>query len=187
MSKVVTAEDVVDAKAEIPDGFYESAIIRCTKADFGLSKSSQKPMITLEWEMLGVRDPADPNKILTQIDRNGKTYVLAGLSVRSKYHTLSDKAIKHYKKDWAKYTGEDESKFSCNVENPDLSIFKDLAMSAVVKAVKTFKRKELTDEDKKAGKTQGDIVKDEDGKELSFKTIEIDTLNKRFTGELPAF
>jgi hypothetical protein len=187
MSKTVTAADISDVKAEIPDGFYESALMRCTKADFGMSKSSNQPMITLEWELLGVRDPADPNKILTQIDRNGKTYVLAGLSTKPKYHTLSDKAIKYYQKDWAKYTGEDESKFSCDTENPDLSIFNNLAMSAVVKAVKTFKRKELTDEDKKAGKTQGAIVTDEDGRELSFKTIEIDTLNKRFTGELPAF
>jgi hypothetical protein len=174
-------------KTEIPDNFYESAIIRCVEATFGLSKSSQKPMITLEWELLGVRNKDNKDVIDTQIVSGGQTYVLAGLNVRPTYHTLTKEAARYFAPIWAKFTGQPESEFKVDPENPDLTIYKGLVMSAVIKANKTDKRKPLTDEDKKAGKTQGDIVVDEDGKPLSFKMVEVDTFNRRFTGETPAF
>jgi hypothetical protein len=183
---MLTANDL-PAKSEIPDNFYESAILRCTNATFGPSKSSGKPMITLEWELMGVRNEANKDQIDTAINRGGQEYNLAGLSVRSTYHTLTKEAARYFAPVWAKFTGRPESEFSVDPGNPDLSIYKGLAMSAVVKAVKTFKRKQLTDEDKAAGKTEGDIVKDEDGNALSFKVVEVDTFNKRFTGELPSF
>lgn len=182
---IVKAEDRPNQKLELPRNFYDSAIIRCTKASFGPSKSSNKPMITLEWELLGVRNKEDKSKIDTSITKNGIEYVIAGLNVRSKYHTLIPEAIKYYRADWSKYTGRPESEFMVDTDNPDLNIFDKLVMSAVIKAKTVTKTKELSEEDKAAG--ESNIVKDEDGNPQTYTTVEIDSLNRRFEGEVPVF
>lgn len=181
----ITSADIKDQKAEVPPRFYESAIIRCLKATFGLSKGKQNPMITLEWELLGIRNKENKEKIDSTITRGGIEYVLAGLSVRSTYHTLTPEAMKYYKANWSKFTGKPESEFSVDTENPDLSIFNKLVMSAVVKAKTVHKTRELSDEEKAAG--ESNEVKDEDGNPLSYTIVEVDTFNKRFDGEVQPF
>jgi hypothetical protein len=182
---VITNEQLPNQQLGIPTPFHDTAIIRCTKAEFGMSKASQKPMITLEWELLGVRNKEDKDKIDTTIRKNGVEYILAGLPTRPKYHTLSPEALKYYRKDWCKYTGKPETEFMVDTDKPDLSIFNKLAMSAVIKAKEVTRTKELSEEEKAAGVSN--VLTDEDGNPQKYTSIEIDFFNKRFTGELPPF
>lgn len=182
---IVSAADLPSQKAEIPPNFYESAIIRCTKTDFGPSKRSNKPMITAEWEVCGVRNKTDKLKVDTSVERGGVVYHIAGLNIKPKYHVLSPEALKYYKAEWSKFTGRPETEFSVDTENPDRTFFNKLVMSAVIKAVKVTKTRELSEEEEAAGVSN--VVVDEDGKPLSYTVIEIDTFNRRFEGEVAPF
>lgn len=190
---VITASDVPTTKAELPDGFCKSVILRCLEAKFGPSKSSGKPMITVDFEIVGIRKSNDSDELLTEVVHNGVTYVIAGQRVNSIYISLSGDAVKYYKPLWAKFTGLPVEQFTVDTDNPDLSHFQNLAISAVVQANTVPKRAPLTEEQKAAGKTEGDIVVDEDGKPLVSKYVEIVknnreySFNRRFTGELPPF
>lgn len=185
---VLTANDVINAEA--PDNLYDSLVIQCQEAKFEISKRSNNPQIIAKWEVLGVK--TKDNKISPEIVRNGQTYVLAGLTLTPTYFTLTPKAIRFYRDFWVKATGLDAKEFSVDTENPDLGFFKKLAMSAVVKLISTKKTKPLSDEDadrlREAGlPVVGEDVVDDDGNPLYSKFLQVDTWNKRFTGELPAF
>ncbi len=185
---LVTAKDI--KACEAPDDLFDSVIVQCLERDFGLSKSKQQPQIVSKWEILGVR--TKDNKVDPELVRDGKTYVLAGLSLLPVYMSLSPRAIRFFQEFWEKATGKAKAEFSIDTENPDLSFMNKLAMSAVVKAVKLPKRKPLSDEQReelvsKGLPAEGEAVLDDDGNPVFSKFIQLDTWNKRFTGELPAF
>lgn len=184
----VTAKDIVSAEA--PDDLYDSLIVQCVDPEYRLSKGKQEPQVTCKWEILGVRT-AD-NKIDREFVKNGKRYVVAGLNTMPSYFTLTPKAIRFFQEFWSKATGRPKDEFEIDDENPDISFMNKLVMSAVVKAVKTLKTKPITDEEREAAEAEGRAIKpepvlDDEGKELYNKFLQIDTFNRRFDGELPAF
>lgn len=189
MSKV-TYQDL-GPKCEIPDDLYESLILRCTKATFGPSKSSGEPMITSEWEVVGVRNKE--GGVDRSLLRGEQEYVIAGLTTRPSYQSLSKKALRFTAEFWAKATGKDVKEFEMDTENPDTSFYKDLYMSAVCKALIFEKRKPLTEEQKEMLKeaklpVEGEKVLDDEGNPVApIKLIQIDSWNKRFSGDVPQF
>lgn len=182
-----TANDVINAEA--PNDLYDSLIVQCTEAEFKLSKKND-PQIVAKWEILGVR--TKDNKIAREITRNGVTFVLAGLATLPTYFTLTKKALRFYRDFWCKATGKKESEFEVDTEAPDIAFLNKLAMSAIVKAVVTEKTKPLSDEDKEAliaagQPVKGETVVDDEGNPKYNKFLQIDSWNRRFDGELPAF
>jgi hypothetical protein len=148
-------------------------------------------MITCNWEIVGIKNKE--GSIDRTMVRDGQEYVIAGLTTRPTYHSLSKKARRFFMDWWCKCTGKTEKEFEIDDENPDRSFLNNLVMSAVCKAELILRRKNLTDEEKEAlkeagEKVEGEIVTDDEGNPLPpFKMITVDTWNRRYTGELPVF
>lgn len=186
---LITAKDIISAEA--PDDLYDSLIIQCTEKEFGLSKK-QKPRVASKWEVVGIKNK--DNGVDREMVRNGVTYVLAGLSVIIPYggFSLQPNALRFFRDFWVKATGKKAEEFVLDTENPDLSFMDNLVMSAVVRAVITPKTKPLSEEQaaalEEAGKpVVGEPVVDDDGNPIFTKFLQLDTWNKRFTGQMPAF
>lgn len=141
-------------------------ICRVTGADFGPSKSSGNPMITLNWEI------ASPG----EVEIGGNMVNIAGVKPRPTYHTVAamdaegevdeeKTAIKHtqIKELYEKFglTSEDIG----SMDNPDTSKLLGKACYCLVKAKVTEQRKPPTaaqvEAAKKAGNkfAQGDVMK----------------------------
>lgn len=186
---IVKANQIVSC--EVPDNLNDSLVVRITDVEFGESKSSGNPMITVKPEIVGIRNKQ--NGVDDHMIVDGKKYVIAGLPCRPSYFSLSSKALARLQDFWSKVTGRPKEEFEIDTENPDLTPYKGAVMSAVVKAELTKRTKQLTPEQKEelkaAGKPLvGEPVVDDEGKELPpFKSATVDTWNRRFNGELPQF
>ncbi len=185
-----TAADVV--KLELPDDFRGSLIVRCLENEFGLSKSSNSPMITCKWEVVGIKNK--DGGVDTKIVQGDKEYVISGLRTNKTYHTLSKKALNFFQDFWCKSQGIPLSDFSVDSENPNREHLNNLVMSATVEVDIVEAREKLTDEQRAElvaqgiEKPQGEIIIDEStGLPKKLKFINITGWNGRFNGELPAF
>jgi hypothetical protein len=187
MGKKYTEADVIDCAA--PDDLFDSLIVSCTEKEFGLNAKSNNPQIVTKWEVLGVYNKKT-DSIERELVRNGKVYIVSGLSTMPVYFTLTDKAIKFYRDFWK--LANPGKPFEVDTENPDIEFLKNLAMSAVVKNVITDKLKPISEEEKEALKAEGKPLKgepvvDDEGNKLKNKFLQIDTWNRKYMGQLPMF
>lgn len=189
-----TADDVV--KLEVPADLDESLIIRCTEKKFAPS-SKGDPMITCNWEIVGISDGKGgvDNKIRRTKDGQTVEYVIGGLRLRPTWHVITKKSLFFFQKWWSKCTGIDPKEFKFDSENPDLDFLNKLVMSAQCGVEVKEARKKLTDEEKEKLKAEGQelkgeiIIDDATGQAKTYNEVYVknDGWNGRFTGELPAF
>ena len=136
----------------------DNYILRCLSADFGPSKSSGKPMITMEHEVIAPQEVEIGGKMVTVAGTKIKTYNVtqsineAGEVDMEKTESIRERLEKLY----AAY-GLDFTTF--NAENPDVTGFVGKCVHAYVVANPTEKRKSPTAEQLKKGEKQGDILK----------------------------
>lgn len=191
---VIKGSEIVSV--EIPKDFYGSLVVRCVDVEFTQSKvkpdgSGGNPMIVSEWEVVGVKNKE--GGVDDSIVQGNKKYIIAGLGVRKVYHTLSPKAIARHQEFWSKANNKPLDQYEVDTENPDTSYYKGLVMSAVCKATEFNKTRKTTEEERAAMEAEGKPVQasvevvDDEGKPLVIKGLEIDTFNRRFSGDLPTF
>jgi hypothetical protein len=127
---------------------------RIKDAVFGMSKSSGKPMITLDCEIYS------PDTIKSHYD--GKTYTVAGISDK-KYLSLGPDSLQ-YTLEFMRQIG---LKPEIDPENPDCEQFKNKAWRNLWYAEEQNMNKPQSEEDKLAGKKPEPICK-EDGTPIKF-------------------
>lgn len=126
--------------------------LRVINAEFGMSKSSGNPMITLELEIF------HPASIVSVF--NGKEYNVAGLKCKT-YLTLADKTMQYTAATMSAIGIPDT--YDLNPQNPETDIFLGKCFSAVIGADERTNRKDLTAQDKEAGRKVGEPILDENG------------------------
>lgn len=134
----------------------DNFVIRCTDENFGPSKSSQNPMITLEFEL------QSPD----EIEVAGEKYTVAGEKINNVYLTTQviedgtlnvEKTQKCAKRIEDMYRAFNLDFSTFNPENPVLG-FKGKLVHARLYGAKEEVRKSPTSEQLKAGIKQGDIL-----------------------------
>jgi len=177
---MLTKADAV--KLEVPPALSDRYVVRCVGSKFMISKKGN-PMITLDWEIVGL--PKSDGTVDTEVRRGDVTYQLAGLRVNRTYLTLvAGRAFNMFVEFQEKMglpTDVDE-------ENPDLSQYNGLLAEATLASEQgDVLQKDLTDEEKEAGKTLGDPILDKDGNELRYPNrAVIKMFVCRFEGEVPS-
>ena len=137
----------------------DNFIITCTDASFGPSRSSGKPMITLDFEI------SSPDAINVK----GEDYNVAGQKVGSQYVVTQsidgEGNLDVVKTESCKKRMDDMcTKFGVplidNPENPDVSVFKGKKVWALLKGDTKEKRKTPTQEQLSKGIKEGDVIQD---------------------------
>lgn len=136
----------------------DNYILRCVEAEFGPSKSSNKPMITLGFEI------AAPQEMQV----GDESYIIAGLKTKKYYVTQSinekgevdiEKTESLRKQLEELYNMFGISFEGFNPENVDVSEFKGKLVHALLSCNSTEERKSPTREQLLKGQRQGDIIK----------------------------
>ena len=191
---VIKGTEIVST--EIPKDFFGSLVLRCLEVDFTQSRvkpdgSGGNPMIVSSWEVVGIKNKQ--GGVDDHITQGNRKYMIGGLSVKKVYHTLSPKAIARHQDFWSKATNKPQDQYEVDTENPDVSYYKGLVMSAVCKQTEFNKTRKTTEEERAVMEAEGkpaaasvDVLDDE-GKPLVVKGLEVDTWNRRFDGDLPTF
>ena len=157
---MLTKKDAVTVG--IPPAMKDRYVVRIVDAKFGLSKSSQNPMVTMKVEVVGV---PTPNGIEDTISRGGKTYSVAGIQLQPIYYPLvAGKALGRFVSflDTAELPSEE-----IDDENHDCSVYKGLEMEALVSSYAETQKKILSDEERAEGKVEGDPILDNEGKPIT--------------------
>lgn len=146
---MITREEVIKkGNVRVPRDLYQ---LRCIDAKFGISKSSENPMITLTWEIVG------PDSITVdgmKADVRGKQL--------TQYLVLTAKNAGnvfelHEKLGLPAETLDDQ--------NPDTEVYKNLVVDAILSSEDVISRKEPTPE-QRASRQQGDPILDGEGKQI---------------------
>ena len=136
----------------------DNYLIRCIKAEFGPSKSSGKPMITLGFEIVSPEN----------INVAGSEYIVAGQNVSPLYIVTksidADGNVDVSKSETIKKMVDDLcAKFKVaeitDPENPDVTVFVGKTVWALLNGEKRERRKAPTSEQLAAGQKQGDVIK----------------------------
>ena len=177
---MLTKSDAV--KLEVPPALSDRYVLRCVDQKFALSQKGN-PMITLDWEIVGL--PQQDGTVATAIKRGNTTYQLAGLRVNRSYLTLvAGRAYNMF------VEFQEKMGLSTDIDevNPDLSQYVGLLAEAVLASEQgDVLRKELSEEEKEAGKTLGDPITDKDGNELRYPNrAVVKQFVCRFDGEVPS-
>ena len=133
--------------------------------------------------MIGYFD--DQNVLHQELTRGNTIYKLAGLKCRPKYFSLSDKAAPFYAEFYEAATGN--ALLELDEENPDMEYLDQLAMQCIVSGSVDVYRKNLTDEQKAEGKSEGDPILDENGKPIEVPKLEIGRFVGKYRGEIDTF
>jgi hypothetical protein len=145
-----------NSKVQFPT---DNFIVRCTEASFGPSKSSQKPMITLEFEVVS------PDAVNVA----GEDYNVAGQKTRPMYFVTqsidAEGNLDISKTENIKKRLDDLcEKFGVppitNPENPDVAVFKGKEVWALLASDIQQKCKSPTADQLSRGLKQGDVIKD---------------------------
>jgi len=191
---IKTAADVV--RLGLPAGFDESLLIRCLENDFGKSKKKGSPMITCQWEVVGMLVNGE---VHTKIKRGDEEFIIGGLRPGYTYHPITDqkgKVYSFFQDFWCKSQGIPLDKFSVDDENPDRSHLTGLVMSATIETTVEKKRKKLTEDQRQQmldegipeEEIKGEVIIDPaTGEAETINLYKITRWNEKYTGELPAF
>lgn len=133
-------------------------ICRITEADFGPSKSSGNPMITINWEIVAP----------TEVEIGGEMVNVAGVKTQPTYHTSGNSADPEkdtknkaaIKELFGKFKLDNEN---INYDNIDAKPFLGLTAFCTVKAKmvedrKTPTAKQIEDAKKKGTRAEGDVM-----------------------------
>jgi hypothetical protein len=136
----------------------DNYLVRCTSAGFGPSKTSGKPMITLEFEILSPE----------VVEIGGEQFTVAGIQTRPSYHVtqsidgegnLDAEKTETIKENLDKLCEAFQLPLIDNPENPVVDTFVGKVVWALVNSEKFEKRKSPTADQLKRGEKQGDILK----------------------------
>lgn len=176
----VTLDQVKSQSADAPSALPGSIPIskdrfstRIKEAVFGMSKSSGKPMITLDVEIYA------PDTIKSHID--GNVYTVAGISDK-KYLSLGPDSLK-YSLEFMRQIGMEPR---IDPENPNLEVFKNRTFAAVWYPEEQAQMKPQSEADKLAGRKPEPITT-EDGKPITFFRSKLGTVVGPTSAPLPAF
>ena len=151
----------------------DNAILRVIEANFGPSKSSGNPMITLSFEVVAPES----------INVAGVEYSVAGLKITPGYYTTAtlDDAEKTKTNEQRVFKSSNPERPSLyeifeidstgvDKNNPDVTVFKGKLVHALLKSEVKEKTKSPTAEQLKKGQKTGDVIKNpKTGKpEISF-------------------
>lgn len=174
------------SKLGIPPAFSERCAIRCTDHKVAPNKSGN-PMITANWELIGFFNDKNNGALETEISRGGQLYKLAGMRVPTQRWTLTEKAISFYQTVWeAAHPGE-EMPTEFDEENPDTDWLKDCVLQVLISGGNKVSRKQLTEEEREEGKTEGDPILDDEGNQMEDTVIYINKWLKPYGGDIPPF
>lgn len=126
---------------------------RIKKAEAKLSKSSGNAMIEMEVEIYS------PDVITSVFDK--QRYNVAGVSDKT-YFTMTDKALPRLF-DFMRKIGIKDPAIDTDIANTDVQQFVGKCFSAIWSWEESIARKDLTEEEKLAGKSVGDPIMMEDG------------------------
>lgn len=145
MSNIVSRNSIVrnGSNGPLPRDRYT---LRCLKAEFGQSKSSGNPMITLKCEIVAPEE----------IEHGGTKYNISGRDVTF-YASLSDKAIGDV---FDLYDKFGQTLDTIDRENPDTAIFEGKTFDAILSAEEQFAQKMVAP-------GQYERIKDANGKDIS--------------------
>jgi len=138
--------------------YGDQYVIRCVSEEYGVSNSSGNNMITQEWEIVGKRD--GEGKVQAVINIDGKQVDISGKTVK-KYVVLTAKAAEQVFDHYEKLGYPELREVGFDTENPfsdDRMRCKGLLAEAMLSSEANEMRKELTPEDKAAGKKMGDPI-----------------------------
>lgn len=172
---IVKREDVQSA---FPETFRDTLVVRCTDHTFGTS-SNGNPMVTTQWEICGVPNP--DGSCSGDIEHGGKTYSVAGKRAQTIWYTLKGGGLDM----WFKLLeAAGESTDEVDTDNPDHSFLDKLCMTAVVTVRKQTMYKQITPEEKKAGK-KAEPIMGPGNKPLKEERIVIEMFVEPWEGALP--
>lgn len=145
---------------------------RIKDAAFGMSKSSGKPMITLDCEIYA------PDTIKSHVD--GQQYTVAGISDK-KYLSLGPDSLK-YTLEFMRQIGLEPA---IDPENPNLEQFKNKTFASLWYSEEQNMNKSQSDEEKLAGKSPEPITR-EDGTPIKFYRSKLGQVIGPTSAPLPA-
>lgn len=178
------------AKAGIPPAFSERCVVRIRTHKFG-PNSNQKPMITVEPELIGYFPQADgkSGELTNTLEKGGDKYIIGGLDIRSAYFTLDGGGLEMYADFWNKaHPGEELTQVS--VVNPEREYLSGLMMQCVVSGRMEVYRRRLTEEEQAEKKARGERplgepILDEDGKPIEIPVLQISKWLRKYVGTVP--
>jgi len=175
---MLTKQDAVSIG--IPPAMKDRYVVRVVQATFGLSKSSQNPMVTMKVEVAGV---PTTEGVVDSIKRGDNTYQVAGVQLQPIYFPLvAGKALGRFVT-FLEAAGLPSDEV--DDENHDCEPYLGLLMEATVNSFTDTQRKVLTEEQREAGEKQGEDIVDNEGKPLTKNIAVLTEWLCKFEGELP--
>jgi len=175
---MLTKSDTV--AVAVPPAFKDRYVVRIIEAGFGLSKSSGKPMITISTEIVGKPQPSGVTT--PTVVYNDKSYQIASIKPSRKYFVLQagpslERFFAFQRACGLPDTEVDET-------NPPTQCFEGLLLEAILTATEQTDKKQLTPEEKAAGKTEGDPITDGDGNPITRTVVDVQQFLCLYKGDV---
>lgn len=171
--------DKETTKLGVPPGFKDRYVVRLIEATFGLSKAKNNPMISVQAEVVGV--PTTQGITCSIVKRGGVDWQIAGIRVNTSYFPLvAGPSLSRF------FAFHDALNLPHEVDenNPNVEQYKGKLVEAILTTEESVERKVLSDDEKAAGKTMGDPILDNDGKEIKTTRVVVSRWLAPYRGDV---